>query len=96
MSESVVRRAAKRWAVAIVALALGATSACSIEGSRQRNESCLQTRECTAGLVCAPDTSSGDNRLRCTDTLDGTIPIADTATPPRDTAAPPTDAPATE
>jgi hypothetical protein len=52
-------------------------AACSIDGTRQRNESCLQNRECSQGLVCAPDTSSGDNRLRCTDPVSGTVPIVD-------------------
>ncbi|MBL8679235.1 MAG: hypothetical protein JNK05_08725 [Myxococcales bacterium] len=67
-------------------------TACSIEGTRQRNESCLQNRECASGLVCSPDTSSGDNRLRCTDPAGGTVPIVDGGRPdsgvaPADTGA---------
>jgi hypothetical protein len=50
---------------------------CSINGTKQYNEDCLQTRECVPGLVCAPNTSNGDNRLKCTFTLDGTRPVTD-------------------
>lgn len=56
---------------------LGALSACSIKNTQQRNEPCLRDYECVQGLVCAPDTTSGDNRLRCTDPVVGTSPIVD-------------------
>jgi hypothetical protein len=71
------------------------SAGCSIEGSRQRNEPCLQSRECAPGLVCAPDTSSGDNRLRCTDPVDGTVPVVD-APRPNDTGSAPADSGAVE
>jgi hypothetical protein len=75
-----------RCFTALAAL-VGLAQGCSIEGTRQRNEACLQTRECAAGLVCSPDTSSGDNRLRCTDSLDGTLPVVDVTARP-DAASP--------
>lgn len=61
----------------LAAVMLGALSACSIKNTQQRNEPCLRDYECVQGLVCAPDTSSGDNRLRCTDPVVGTSPIVD-------------------
>ena len=71
-----------RWVFTALAGLMCLLPGCSIEGTRQRNEACLQTRECAAGLICSPDTSSGDNRLRCTDSLDGTLPVVD-ASPAR-------------
>jgi hypothetical protein len=62
-------------AALVAAYAVGA--GCSIKNTQQRNEPCLRDFECVQGLVCAPDTSSGDNRLRCTDPVLGTAPFVD-------------------
>lgn len=84
-----------RKSVAMTVIAAALSAGCSIEGSRQRNEPCLQSRECAPGLVCAPDTSSGDNRTRCTDPVDGTVPVVD-ARSSNDTGASPADSGAAE
>jgi hypothetical protein len=91
----IVRAQSKRdvlWVFPALAGLSCLLSGCSIEGTRQRNEACLQTRECTAGLICSPDTSSGDNRLRCTDSLDGTLPVVDVPPAQPETGAPAQDA----
>lgn len=64
-------------ALALAALGIAAANGCSIKNTQQRNQPCLRDYECVQGLVCAPDTSSGDNRLRCTDPVEGTSPFVD-------------------
>lgn len=85
--------AMKRGAVFAISAALAAwavaANGCSIKNTQQRNQPCLRDYECVQGLVCAPDTSSGDNRLRCTDPVLGTSPfvdggVQDSATAPAD------------
>lgn len=63
-----------------LAAALAVGNGCSIKNTQQRNEPCLRDYECIQGLVCAPDTSSGDNRLRCTDPVIDTSPFVDGGT----------------
>lgn len=71
------RRTAVLAALAALTAALAVGGGCSIKNTQQRNEPCLRDYECVQGLVCAPDTSSGDNRLRCTDPVVGTSPFVD-------------------
>lgn len=74
-------------------MSLGAAmQSCSINGTRQINEDCLQTRECVAGLICAPNAANGDNRLKCTFTVDGSRPVTDSPTVADSPTAPAVDA----
>ena len=89
-------RFSERFAGALLAAALVLSAqitlqSCSINGTKQYNEDCLQSRECVAGLVCAPNTSNGDNRLKCTFTVDGSRPVTDSPTISDSPSVAPTD-----
>ncbi len=92
---SAMKRRALLAALALGALAIAAANGCSIKNTQQRNQPCLRDYECVQGLVCSPDTSSGDNRLRCTDPVVGTSPFVDGGTV-TDSGTAPADAGAAE
>lgn len=70
---------------------------CSIEGTRQRGDECLQDRECVAPLRCEV-TPTGSSRCVTPTRLDAGPPVdvvvvVDAGTPPVDAGTPPVDVP---
>ncbi len=76
-------------------------SGCSIEGTRQRGDECLQDRECVAPLRCEV-TTNGTSRCVTPTRLDAGPPVdvgavaADAGTPPVDMPAAPDVSPAVD